>query len=353
MLPTTRYSTGTVWLCGLIHMLVDAASITLYFTLFRHEAFGPPPTLFLLYGILAFALQAPLGIFADRIRRPVGTAIIGCLLVAAGPFFLDVPGLALSMVCLGNALYHVGGGIITLSLSGGRAALPGIYVAPGTLGVVIGSALGGMEIQPTGIFALSFGFAVVGLWIFARPFARTTTSFRVFDSETPTPTPTPFFVAILFLCGVVVLRSLVGQISSPLLKDFMPWIYAVPAAVFAGKLLGGFLADRFGWHGFVLTALLLSAPLTLCVEFCPWAALLGVFLFTMTMPVTLAAISNLLPGYPGFAFGLTGLSVVIGAFGAMHVPKETFAVLVGILLAALLFHFGVRVYNGLVRKSSL
>jgi hypothetical protein len=36
------------------------------------------------------------------------------------------------------------------------------------------------------------------------------------------------------------------------------------------------------------------------------------FLFNFTMPITLVAISNTLPGRPGFSFGLTTLALIIG-----------------------------------------
>jgi hypothetical protein len=39
----------------------------------------------------------------------------------------------------------------------------------------------------------------------------------------------------------------------------------------------------------------------------------GIFLFNMTMPITLVVISNTFQGRQGFAFGLTTLALIIGA----------------------------------------
>jgi hypothetical protein len=38
------------------------------------------------------------------------------------------------------------------------------------------------------------------------------------------------------------------------------------------------------------------------------------FAFNMTMPVTLVAVADQIPDYPGFAFGLASLALAVGAF---------------------------------------
>jgi hypothetical protein len=44
------------------------------------------------------------------------------------------------------------------------------------------------------------------------------------------------------------------------------------------------------------------------------------FLLNLTMPVTLAAVADTLPGRPAFAFGLTCLALILGAFAAFTGP---------------------------------
>jgi membrane protein implicated in regulation of membrane protease activity len=45
-------------------------------------------------------------------------------------------------------------------------------------------------------------------------------------------------------------------------------------------------------------------------------ALTGVFLFQMTMPVTLAALALWIPGKPAFAFGMACLALLIGTLSS-------------------------------------
>ena len=110
----------------------------------------------LLYNLLAFAGQAPLGLLTDRFGNGKYIAAGGCVLCAAA-FLLPGAPLALSVTAgLGNALYHVGGGRDTLALSGGRAAGLGVFVSPGALGLFLGGLLGksGFAAAPVPILLL-------------------------------------------------------------------------------------------------------------------------------------------------------------------------------------------------------
>jgi FSR family fosmidomycin resistance protein-like MFS transporter len=94
--------------------------------------------------------------------------------------------------------------------------------------------------------------------------------------------------------------------------------------------------------------LLLSAPLLAFGVSNPVLAIIGIFLFNLTMPVTLTAIANMLPGRAGFAFGLTALALVTGALPASTEIKgimtNHWIVLVTILVSALILYTGLKLY---------
>ena len=115
----------------------------------------------LLYNFCAFALQMPVGLLADRWERKGRTAALGCGLAALG--WVLPPFLAAVIAGVGNACFHVGGGIQVLNDGGDRAAPLGVFVSPGAFGIFFGTLLGSRSAFPgwlTGVglllFALSF-----------------------------------------------------------------------------------------------------------------------------------------------------------------------------------------------------
>ena len=104
----------------------------------------------LLYNFCAFALQMPLGLVADSLRRDRSFAVLGCVLVCLSGLLWKRP-LALSVLAgVGNAFYHVGGGVAVLHAYPKRLGPLGLFVSPGAFGIFFGTMLGkaGMPILP-------------------------------------------------------------------------------------------------------------------------------------------------------------------------------------------------------------
>ncbi len=296
-------------LYGTAHGLVDTACAALVFGLAWTQQASVDNYLLLVigYNIFAFALQPLCGMIADSVRNSGVTAAFGIFLtglgVALGPHDSF---LAVCCAGVGNAVFHVGGGAVALTMVPNRSSAPGLFVAPGALGVAIGALIADNGPVPTGLFLCLLPVAAAAIFLVKT---------RAVD-HAPQPKPItvrwPFMIGILLLLSIAV-RSLVSFGAA------VPWtgekriLFLIACSAFAGKALGGVIADRYGWLGTATTALLLSAPLLAFGALHPAMILIGMFLFQMTMPVTLAALSMLLPGRPSFAFGLTCLALVAGA----------------------------------------
>ena len=89
----------------------------------------------ILYNFFAFAGQMPIGILADRWNRNALVSTIGCGLVAAGvlvaTFNIPMVLLAAAVIAgIGNAMFHMGGGIDVLNVSGKKiSSSPAIFCA--------------------------------------------------------------------------------------------------------------------------------------------------------------------------------------------------------------------------------
>lgn len=126
---------GKALIVGAIgHFLVDFACAAF---LLRHNGETIWWTeLLILYNFCAFALQMPMGILVDR-WPAFPWAAGGALLCAAGALPLPLAALGL-ILGLGNAAYHLGIGKPLMDAEPGSAAL-GIFVAPGALGITLGT----------------------------------------------------------------------------------------------------------------------------------------------------------------------------------------------------------------------
>ena len=310
---------------GSTHALVDAtcAGIIFSMTVSTEQFFN----LVVLYNLLAFGLQALIGLVSDRYDLPRQFAMIGCAIVAiASTIFHEALFLAICLAGLGNACFHVGGGCISLNLTPKRASAPGIFVAPGALGLLIGTKIGTLGYFISWHFVLLLLFSCVLILYIEIPkidYAR----------QEKKVNPSIFEVAVLLLLLSIAIRSLVG------LALVFPWksnttlLVILTLGVVLGKSLGGIMADRYGWIRVSVIAMLISSFLMSFEPNIPYLAIVGLFLFNMVMPVTLVAISNMFSGRPGFSFGLNCLALIIGSLPTfVYIFKEINSSLVFIII---------------------
>ena len=282
-----------LYLHSFAHLLVDAVCAAALFGPVAGQEDGA--WTFLLYNTLAFSTQCLVGLAADRLRKHRISAGLAMLAVAAG-FVLPLPVLLrVTVVGLGNSVFHVAAGTEALEHSGGRAAPLGVFVAPGTIGVTLGTLFPALGPLLAGLLAATALLSLRGKEAREAP------------ADCPLPASgqgdKPLLTAALLTAAVAV-RAIGGSaISFPWQLGTLP-VLLTTLFVFAGKTAGGFLCDRMGpvrsaWASVPLAALLISF-------FGAWMlpALLGQFALNLTMPITLWLMYKALPEAPGFAFGL-------------------------------------------------
>jgi len=248
-------------------------------------------------------MQMPFGLLADRFDRNGIVAASGCVLVAIA-YPLPAPVLAAVTAGIGNALFHVGGGIDVLNRSQSKAWALGIYVSPGALGLFLGT-LWGKGTQSGLVIPIILILLSAMILIYCR---QIFTGFRSGGAAIDLTAPEGYGKLLpLFL--VVVLRSYMGMNQSFAWKS--EWAMALTIALVLGKTAGGFALDVVGakrasaWSlGTAAILYLLSAQ--------PLPGILAVFLFNMTMPVTLWLAARAIPGAKGFTFGLLTFALFLG-----------------------------------------
>ncbi len=345
---------------SIMHFLEDGLCAFAMYTVFLHR---PDAYLYILiYNFCAFALQMPLGAAVDLLREkqrdskgrfaifPLSavTAVLGVFVTFFGALLHP------AVLGLGNALFHVGGGIGTIDedrKKGLRGQALGIFVAPGAMGLYLGTVIG--KVTPEGKFGLGllavlFAFMIATMILYTSMFlaerkrlaaeqparkaakesaagakvsaGKDDSSAEVFQQEDPQDEAEkvpgkPFtglsFLAALLCFLVVVLRSHVGMSIGFSWKQGIGIGVLATAMVVGGKMLGGILSAHLGQKITVAGSLALAA-LFYAFSGNIVCGLLALLLFNMTMPITLQLLVDRFPHLAGFNFGLLTFALFLG-----------------------------------------
>lgn len=260
----------------------------------------------ILYNAGAFVLQAPFGLIVDKALNPKLAAMLGLVFVAVSFLFWNNIFVALILAGIGNALFHVGGGSLVLSLKNKKATFAGIYVAPGGIGLGLGAFL---AFSPVHINLILFPVVLMtfGLILY---FIETPVFNRVNEKER---IPDYRILIVLLIMIPIIVRSMIGLSLEFPWKENQLLSLLLVATIALGKAFGGVLADKYGLMKVGVGGLLVSAPLLAFFASIPVLGMLGAFILNFTMPVTLMAIFNVMPRNKGLSFGLTTLALFVGA----------------------------------------
>lgn len=319
-------------LYSILHLLVDGVCAMAMFGTFIPREGGYFNIL--LYNFCAFALQMPFGVALDALHareegknRDVSlqyakagkknvdldlmTAVIGVLCTVAGAVTHPV------VLGIGNALFHVGGGVGTIrgGHDGNRLIVRlGVFVAPGALGLYLGTLLaqnGGWSPWFWGVSAWMLLLCVGMVYFFYRRQRNMQHEEKPSAEDEHLETDRRRVRLAACCLIVVILRSFIGMaVAFPWKTGILAGVFSVLAVV-GGKMMGGFLS---AWKGAFRTAavsLVLAAVCYFFSSFMP-LGLAALFLFNMTMPITLYWMICAFPRMPGFVFGSLTFALFLG-----------------------------------------
>lgn len=274
----------------------------------------------LLYGIIAFAFQFPLGVLLDV--RPALSRYCYCaagVLLVVGAM-LAIAGLAaaLPVACMGNALFHLTAGKMVLDESDGKGGPAGLFISTGAFGLAAGLALGRETwFLPSIAVAIALWHAVAVFSNVARC-APAPYSFKTRNR------PIAYF-ALLLLFALTAGRSWAGLLAQVSVEISGLASVCAAISIWAGKVAGGYLGDVAGRVkvvavGIAGTVALVAAATPACggpylthahASSLPYFALLVVSqLATGSMMSLMCAC---LPGRFGTVFGLNCLALFLGS----------------------------------------
>lgn len=305
-----------VLILGLAHGVADGATGYLLGYLPDKLVTLQVGLLVLLFNGLAFGSQPLVGLFADRIRRPSLVATAGLLLHSLGLLaFHWQPAVAVALAGMGSAAFHVGGGALAVYATNGRATGPGIFAAPGVIGVAIGGALAITGQSVSWLFLAFLLVSAAAIWLLPKP------TFP-YSRQPQNTHPDHLFeghdAVMLLLLLAIALRSVVWTTFQFLLQGQVEILLILGAAAALGKVVGGVMGDWIGWRRWAFSALIAATVLLTWAEDSVVALAVGLALLQSATPIALAATAQLIPGKPAFASGLAlGFAIALGGLPPM------------------------------------
>lgn len=317
----TKREKGLLLLYSVFHFMVDLSTVYYMNVRILPSVFGAEESRWavILYNMLAFAFPLPFGIWADKWNKNPLVSAAGLLLILAG--YHNPAGNLISLVLIscGNGIFHVGGGLDVLNMSEEKYAPCGCFISTGALGVFLGTFFGRKVWHlENGITAFLIAGIFVMIFIYKKNHRENLLQNMPFALPFGRKKFLPLFLSFFF---VVALRSYYGMILSYDWKKEMFWSVLFALAVMIGKMAGGILADCWGTDK-VTASLGIAGVLALFSFRSPLAGILSVFLFNMTMPVTLLSMAKIFPQAKGFAFGVLTFALFAG-FIPVSFQKES------------------------------
>ena len=314
-----KYLIGFIFF--LVHFILE---VTCFYTLAAYTSSNMFPIIALTYDLIAFVPQGLIGVISDKYRK-VNLGIIGIVLTTFALISLkfNLPVYVIfGLLTIGNALTHVEGAEATLRTSRGKMFPSALFVSGGAFGIITGRLLYQNHVSVMLIILVNI-ISLLLVILTSKYKDNEDANLEDFNYDNK---KVSLWVLIILSTFIVAIRSFSSYgiptawnktvFQSILLFCFMG----------LGKALGGLLIDKVNIKVTSIISTLLSIPFLIFGNHNMYLSLIGVMLFSMTMPVTLALLVSRLKKSPGIAFGLTTIALFVGSFPAFFFTIDSLLV---------------------------
>ncbi len=309
-------------LWGLLHGLNDFTAGYMLANYTFHNNYSSSFLLIVIYAIIGFGAQLPVGFWMDHTKKIKPFAIAACTilpLAIAGYFFDGTTGILLSGIA--SALVHVTGGTVCILTCSSQSAASksgplALFTAPGVLGLTLGGIAG--------------NFSVHILWLVL--IVVLLLSYLIFKNHLPVYQSGPKKEQALdvhdwLMLGILLLmcfRSFIFDIINTVAQQYPNGILIIGISAFAGKIIGGFTADAVGYKRFVYISLPAALLLLQFGKENIYALAAGIACLQSSVPITLLLMCRSLPLYPATATALSvGTSVAFAGLPLYLIDKQS------------------------------
>ncbi len=292
-------------LWGMLHGLNDFAA-GFMLAHYAYTADHAKSFLFIvIYAIIGFGGQLPVGFWVDHKKqlKPFATASIVLLPLSAVTYFIS-PEAGILVSGIASAFVHVTGGAVCLQVHENKTGPLGLFTAPGVLGLTLGGVLapyGTWQLLPIAAMAILTGWRIRSKELPDYRAAK--------NGDSQLDSHDWIMLGILL---IMCFRSFIFDVINHVANDNSNGILIIGISAFAGKIIGGFVADRIGWKKFVYITLSVALLLFQFGKENIYALGFGIACLQSSVPVTLLLMGRSLPLYPATATAMSlGTSIAL------------------------------------------
>ena len=258
----------------------------------------------MVYAIIGFGGQLPIGMWLDATKKFRRFSSIALALLIASPICCMVNIYAGILVAgFASAFVHVTGGAISLKSCNDKIGPLGLFTAPGVLGLALGTMSAG--VSNFWLMVPLLFVCVIAYLLFQKSFVirveniqAKTSNKQVLDSHD---------WVMLGILLTVTLRSLLYDIIQQVSQNWQFGLLILGISAFAGKIIGGFLADKMGWKNWVYLTLPLAFVLLQFGRENIYMLGFGIACLQSSVPISLLLMRRSMPLYPA-----TSSAMVLG-----------------------------------------
>ncbi len=272
-----------------------------------------------IYVILAFGGQLPLGIVVDKLKKiKIFGQLSILLLIIATTLSIQFVFPAIIIAGIASAGIHVIGGTICLQQSENKITPLGIFTAPGVAGLALGGFCGALP--PDWMW-----LALVLIFILFFQISKKGWPAYIFKKETPANTPDTHDAIMIILLFIMTLRSFIFDMINQFSTQIEYGLLILGLSAFCGKIIGAVMADKIGWKNWLYISLPLSFIFFEIGRESIWALGFGIACLQSSVPLTLQLMYKCLPSYPATASAMSlGTVIALAGLPMYNLPKIHF-----------------------------
>lgn len=292
-------------LWGLLHGLNDFSAGFMLASFTYNSNTADSFLLIVIYSIIGFGGQLPVGFWLDYKKNLSAFAYtsLSLLPLAIVSFFINAE-VGIIMSGIASAFVHVTGGAVCLQVHENKTGPLALFTAPGVLGLTVGGAMGMFSI-------FSLWLVVAGVLLIAFFILKNKLPAYISPEKKQSQLDTHDWLMLGILL-IMCFRSFVFDVINHVAHNFENGILIIGISAFAGKIIGGFVADKIGWKKFVYITLPLALLLFQFGKENIYALAFGIACLQSSVPITLLLMGQSLPIYPATATALSlGTSIAL------------------------------------------